>query len=256
MKELIDNTELTKQVEEELIAVQSLMNNDLLMSWFSDDFAVRFCWSSNAIEGNTLSLEETIALVEYDEVSAGHTYTEYQEAKNLYRAIRASMLPFCRRPITEAWIKTANGVIRNTDGEYRTIPLRIGTQFETVYFPPAPEQVPALMASYLEKVNYEADSLADVMEKAVRSHLHLERIHPFADGNGRTGRMILNQQLVNHGLLPVTIHKNSDYRQAFKLYDKNGDISKMMHILLSGEQEAIRRLADFQRKATENTFKA
>jgi hypothetical protein len=44
--------------------------------------------------------------------------------------------------------------------------------------------------------------------------------------------------------------------QVYMVGDKNGDISKMMHILLSGEQEAIRRLADFQRKATANTFKA
>jgi hypothetical protein len=44
--------------------------------------------------------------------------------------------------------------------------------------------------------------------------------------------------------------------QVYMVGDKNGDISKMMHILLSGEQEAIRRLADFQRKATVNTFKA
>ena len=68
--------------------------------------------------------------------------------------------------------------------------------------------------------------------------------------------MILNQQLINHGLLPVTIHKNSDYRQAFKLYDKNGDISKMVHIVLSGEMEAIQRLREFKEKASENAFRA
>ena len=149
-----------------------------------------------------------------------------------------------------------NGVIHCVAGEYRTIPLRIGIQFETVYFPPAPEQVPELMGAFLQKVNFEADDFAGVIQQAVRSHLHFERIHPFADGNGRTGRMILNQQLINHGLLPVTIHKNSDYRQAFKLYDKNGDISKMVHIVLIGEMEAIQRLLEFKEKASGNTFRA
>ena len=256
MKALIDNTELMLRAEQELADACELMKDEILMSWFSDDFAVRFCWSSNAIEGNTLSLEETIALVEYDEVSAGHTYTEYQEAKNLYRAIRESLLPFSHRSVTEEWIKGNNGVIRGAAGEYRTIPLSIGTQFETVYFPPSPEQVPELMTAYLERVNFEADDFAGVIEQAVRSHLHFERIHPFADGNGRTGRMILNQQLINHGLLPVAIHKNSDYRQAFKLYDKNGDISKMVHILLTGEIEAIQRLREFKEKASGGTFRA
>ena len=66
--------------------------------------------------------------------------------------------------------------------------------------------------------------------------------------------MILNQQLINHGLLPITIHKNSDYRQAFKRYDKNGDISLMVHVVLDGEREAIQRLKDFQEKASPKDF--
>ena len=249
-----NNDALLLQVEHDFAGIQTILNEKTLMAWFMDDFAVRFCWSSNAIEGNTLSLEETIALVEYDEVSAGHTYTEYQEAKNLFRAIQESMLPFCPKPITEEWIEHNNGIIRGTDGTYRTIPLRVGTQFETVYFPPAPEQVPSLMQAYMEKVNFTAETFAEIIELTVRSHLHFERIHPFADGNGRTGRMILNQQLINHGLLPITIHKNSDYRQAFKRYDKNGDISLMVHVVLDGEREAIQRLKDFQEKASPKDF--
>ena len=254
MMTLAGISQLTQQVEQALALTKNLMSNETLMSWFTDDFAVRFCWSSGALEGNTLSLEEIIALIEYDEVRAGHTYTEYQEAKNLFRAIQESMLPFSPKPITEEWIQKSNGIIRGTDGSYRTIPLRVGTQFETVYFPPAPEQVPALMQAYMEKVNFTADTFAEIIELIVRSHLHFERIHPFSDGNGRTGRMILNQQLINHGLLPITIHKNSDYRRAFKRYDKNGNISLMVHVVLDGEREAIQRLRDFQEKAAKNVF--
>ena len=85
--------------------------------------------------------------------------------------------------------------------------------------------------------------------------LYLDKpICHFDDGNGRTGRMILNQQLINHGLLPITIHKNSDYRRAFKRYDKNGNISLMVHVVLDGEREAIQRLRDFQEKAAKNVF--
>ena len=94
MMTLAGISQLTQQVEQALALTKNLMSNETLMSWFTDDFAVRFCWSSGALEGNTLSLEEIIALIEYDEVRAGHTYTEYQEAKNLFRAIQESMLPF------------------------------------------------------------------------------------------------------------------------------------------------------------------
>lgn len=248
MKALINNDGLMKQVEQSLASAKAMMHDGMLMSWFTDDFALRFCWSSNAIEGNTLSLEETVALVEYDEVRSGHTYTEYQEAKNLYHAIQESMIPFQPMTISEEWIKKNNRLIRGCDGEYRTIPLRVGTQLETTYTPPKFEMVPELMELYLKDVNFKADGFADLIEKVVRSHLHFERIHPFADGNGRTGRMIMNQQLINHGLLPIAINKNSEYRQSFKRYDKNGDISQMVHVVLGGELQAIQRLQEFQKK--------
>ena len=248
MKALINNDELMKQVEQDLASVKTIMNDETLMSWFTDDFAVRFCWSSNAIEGNTLSLEETVALVEYDEVSAGHTYTEYQEAKNLYHAIQKSMIPFRSESISEEWIKTNNRLIRGFDGEYRTEDVKIGTIIETTYKPPEAELVPKLMQAYVEKVNFNADSFDDLIEKIARSHLHFERIHPFFDGNGRVGRMIMNQQLINHGLLPVAINKNSEYRQSFKRYDKNGDISQLVHVVLHGELQAIQRLQEFKKK--------
>lgn len=248
MRALINNDELMKQVEKELASIKNLRNDETLMSWFTDDFAVRFCWSSNAIEGNTLSLEETIALVEYDEVRSGHTYTEYQEAKNLYHAIRESMIPFRMEELSEEWIKKNNRLIRGFDGEYRTIPLRIGTQVETTYMPPPFAQVPGLMEAYLKDVNFQARNFAELIEKVVRSHLRFERIHPFADGNGRTGRMIMNQQLINHGLLPIAINKNSDYRKSFKRFDKNGDISQLVHVVLGGELQAIQRLQAFQKK--------
>ena len=251
MKPLINNDELFEQTEQALASVKDIMNDETLMAWFADDFAVRFCWSSNAIEGNTLSLEETIALVEYDEVRSGHTYTEYQEAKNLYHAIRESMIPFRTETISEEWIKKNNRLIRGFDGEYRKIPLRIGTQVETIYIPPSFEQVPMLMEAYLKDVNFGSGSLAELIEKVVRSHLRFERIHPFADGNGRTGRMIMNQQLINHGLLPISINKNSDYRRAFKRFDRNGDISQMAHIVLQGELQAIQRLQALQKKQAE-----
>ena len=248
MNALINNNELMKQVEKELTSAKSIMSDKTLMTWFADDFAIRFCWSSNAIEGNTLSLEETVALVERDEVSVGHTYTEHQEARNLYRAIQASMIPFRTNPISEEWIKNNNRMIYGSDGEYRKVPRAVGNLVETTYIPPAPERVPGLMQTYVSQVNFEVDSFDDLIEKVVRSHLHFERIHPFFDGNGRTGRMIMNQQLINHGLLPVAINKNSEYRQSFKRYDKNGDISQLVHVVLAEELQSIQRLHEFKKK--------
>lgn len=248
---IIDNKKLQEKiahVEQGLANVKHLMGDADLMKWFTDDFALRFCWSSNAIEGNTLSLDETVALVEHDEVHAGHTYTEHQDAKNLYHAISQSMVPFLVQPITEEWIKENNRLLRGKGGEYRMKNNRVGTAFETAHIPPSYELVPKQMRDFAETVNFHANNLMELFEKLALSHLTFERIHPFWDGNGRVGRMIMNQQLINHGLLPVALNKNSEYRQAFKQYGKNGDYSKMMYEILKGEEEAIDRLVAFEQK--------
>ena len=246
MSTLIDNSELFGQVESALASVCALTCDEELMSRFTADFALRFCWSSNAIEGNTLSLEETVAFVEHDEVKDGHTYSEYTEAKNLYRAIRDSMIPFRKQEITEEWIKENNGKIYGADGGYRTVPRAIGTLIETVFVPPSPELIPSLMREYCGNVNFKAETFSEKIEGVAISHLKFERIHPFFDGNGRTGRMIMNQQLINHGLLPVAINRNSDYRASFKRYDRNGDASQLVHVILAGELEAVERLKKFK----------
>ena len=78
--------------------------------------------------------------------------------------------------------------------------------------------------------------------------MDFERIHPFSDGNGRTGRMILNQQLVNQNFLPIIIEAKGDYRQAFRRYDRNGDVSQMVHIIAKGELASMERVMKLYEK--------
>lgn len=65
---------------------------------------------------------------------------------------------------------------------------------------------------------------------------------------------MLNQQLINAGLLPITIEKNSKYRQAFKFYDKNKDVSLMAHVISSAEIDAMNRIKELQSKRDISTF--
>ena len=98
------------------------------------------------------------------------------------------------------------------------------------------------MEDFEKTLNINGGGIAQMINDIVRCHIQFERIHPFVDGNGRTGRMILNQQLVNNGLLPVAITKKSKYRQAFKLFDRNGDTSLMEHIVLRAQLNAIHQI--------------
>ena len=239
---LSDNEKRILQIETEKEIIFKHLENPLISQPFTEDFARRFSWSTNAIEGNTLSLEETIAVIDYDEVRSNHTYSEYTDVKKVYYAIREMLLPFKKTMIDEEWIRKANGYIRHMQGDYRDTAVYIGYLSEAVYYPPDPQDVPELMKSWLGEVNIEAATVKEIFEKIAVSHIRFERIHPFLDGNGRTGRMVVNQQLINNGLLPVSIQPTGKYREAFRRYDKKNDLSEMVYVLLKSELESFDRV--------------
>lgn len=84
--------------------------------------------------------------------------------------------------------------------------------------------------------------LGDKIKFIAKKHIEFERIHPFTDGNGRTGRIILNQSLINEGLLPIVIEPKSKYRSAFKEYNNNQDTSLMENIIYKGQFESIEKI--------------
>ena len=147
--------------------------------------------------------------------------------------------------ITEEWIRAVNGTVMQSSGEYRTTELYIGTPVEAVYYPPKSERVPALMRQFILDLRT-ASMLppAESISRIAELHLQFERIHPFSDGNGRTGRMILCQMLMNAGLLPATIEHKSEYRQAFRIYDKNKDSSPMAHLLCKALNASAKTIAN------------
>ena len=96
---LFDNEKRILQIETEKEEIFQYLKNLLISQPFIEDFARRFAWSTNAIEGNTLSLEETIAVIDYDEVRSNHTYSEYTDAKNVYHAIQKMLIPFEKKKL-------------------------------------------------------------------------------------------------------------------------------------------------------------
>lgn len=238
---IINSKNILDEIEKRLPSILKKIGNHLICDPFYQDFAYRFCWSSNAIEGNSLSLDETISVVAYDEVKGGHSFTEYQEAKMLYSTIE-KMLDRKTVSITKEWLQSTNSMIIGNEGKYRQKNLYIGTLVEATYYPPDYKKVPELMEVFLQSVNFKADDKKEVIRDIAEQHIEFERIHPYVDGNGRTGRMLLNQQMINNGLLPIIIEKQSKYRQAFKFYDKNKDTSLMVHLISKGELDAMERI--------------
>ena len=201
MKEIINLNEKAKTVRNKFEMILPCLEESIIMEPFYSDFQYKFCWNSNSLEGNTLTLDETIQLIEYDEVRSGHTYTEYEEAKRLYRAIN-DFLDYERNIIDEKWIKAVNDVITgNMKPGYRKEDVYIGNKIEAVYYPPSHDTVEKHMKDFLENINDIPSDMKAMVKMAALKHIEFERIHPFVDGNGRSGRMLLNQMLINGGVV-------------------------------------------------------
>lgn len=246
---IIDISGKILEIQECVKRANGLKSNKLVWEPFHKDLLFRLSWNSNSLEGNTLSLEETIAVIEYDEVRSGHTYTEYQEAKSMYRTVMQRLDFEGKTHLDLQWIIDTNGLLMQNEGEIRKEDVYVGTPAEAIYYPPNFQRVPELIEKYAGDLSAdekmpEAEFIAYVAGK----HIEFERIHPFKDGNGRTGRMIMHQQLLNQGLLPAVIKDQSKYRQAFRRYDKNGEIALMEYVIAEGILETYHRLEKINEK--------
>lgn len=208
---------------------------------YFEDFITRSTYHSNGIEGNTLSYAETYAILFNDnefEVSAKPR--EIYEAINHKYAVNY-ILNHLDGELSERTIKDTAILINRNISEisgYRTVPVRIrGAE----HVPPAPAQIPQQMMYFV--YNYNHTTFDSVYQKLAQMHLQFERIHPFEDGNGRTGRLLLNYELIKNNLAPVVIPKGqrSDY---FEMLGNNDSVAleKFLEELSSKEQERIRSM--------------
>lgn len=193
-----------------------LNNNNCL-----EDLITRSTYHSNAIEGSTLTYAETYAILYND----NSFKIEGREPREIYEAInhkKALELVFQnlknKEEFDERLIKkineTINKDIKDTEG-YRTVQVFIrGSE----HIPPEPEKIPNLMNYYMYNYNHDEQG---VFNKIAKYHIEFEKIHPFEDGNGRTGRLLLNYELLKNNLPPVVITKED--RVKYFEYLKNSD---------------------------------
>ena len=187
---------------------------------YLEDLITRSTYHSNAIEGSTLTFSETYAILYND----NSFKIEGKEPREIYEAInhkKALELVFenlkNNEEFSEKLIKqineTINKDIKDTEG-YRKIQVFIrGSE----HIPPEPQKIPNLMMYYIN--NYNNDN-QDIFYKIAKYHIEFEKIHPFEDGNGRTGRLLMNYELIKNNLPPVVITKE-DRINYFELLRKN-----------------------------------
>ena len=206
-------------------------------------------YNSNAIENSTLTLEETENVLMEQMLSRNVSVREVFEAKNLARIVEYTRTKAADSELTKDLMLLLHqmlmGVIDDAiagrfrrRGEY----VRVGT-----HIAPAPERVEPMVDDVL--VEYSSDLDSYFLDKIARFHLDFETIHPFCDGNGRIGRVILNVQLLRLGL-PGLVIRNSDkdvYYRAFREYEGRNETRTMERMLALALMESLHKRLSFLR---------
>ena len=220
---------------------------DSLLSMIDEVEAPESVYNSNAIENSTLTLRETERVLLEQTLARNVAVREVFEAKNLARVIEYERDRAADGELTRELILLMHGMLLvgiddsiagrfRRPGEY----VRVGT-----HIAPAPELVERMIDNTM--LAYSSDLDSYFLDKIARFHLDFESVHPFCDGNGRIGRVIIDFQLLRLGLPPLVVRnsdKHSLYYPAFREYEHGRGTRTMERILALALTEALhKRLA-------------
>ena len=194
-----------------------------------DRFAVNFTYESNAIEGNSLTLKDVAFVLKEKKVLAGKDLREIYETTNTKEALELIFNNKIRIN-KEDIIKLHRILVKNTGVEFgfKKIPNELlGRNVKTT----PPEHVEKEIENLIEQ--YHKENNIHPLQKAISFHGKFEKIHPFDDGNGRTGRLLTNIILIEKGYPPLIIRKTQRiaYFKALDSFD-NGYEDKLKRFFI------------------------
>jgi Fic family protein len=183
---------------------------------YLDDMLVRLAHHSAGIEGNTISLPATVSIILNCTlpISSGATVREFYEIENHKQAF-SNMLEHLESndPLSVSIIKEIHADLTDRlqydKGQFKKNENQIiGAEFQ----PASPGETPSLVQQLLDNLEYRLENAATdevKLEGILHTHIQFERIHPFSDGNGRTGRMLMNYSLLQERFPPLIIEKEA-----------------------------------------------
>lgn len=224
---------LLSLVEQIAVLRERIQGAAVELSWIpalQKDTRIRNGHASTAIEGNPLTLEQVRALEEGRELAAADPRSS-REVLNYFAGLRYVEKHARKKSIRHDDIFKLHRLLADTvmdqgeAGRYRTIQVRVGR-----HFPPAAVDVSGLMFELLEWWNRESTKLSPVLSSAIL-HYRFEFIHPFADGNGRTGRGLALWELYRRGFDSHHIFSVDEYYWE----DRPGYYLALESVRLAGE---------------------
>ena len=230
-----------KKIEEMNLKYKEIKKALTKKDWedVKERFVANFVFESNALEGNSLTLKNFSDIIFENKIASSTDLREVYDAKNSYAVF--SRLFTAREEITEAFIiRLHKKIMKNIDERtgYKKIPnIILGRNMKLT----SPENVEKEMKNLLMWYHKYKKTIYP-LELAFTFHHKFEKIHPFADGNGRVGRMLLNYILMKHGYYPTIIrktHRNA-YLKTLQAAD-NGQLVPLMRFALEKAKDTYRK---------------
>lgn len=210
------------------------------------EFIVEHTYNSNAIEGSTLTLQETQLVLQGITIDRKplRYHLDAVGYKDAFEYIE--QLAKEQKPITLFEICAIHSLVladRAEDrGRWRRVPVSIAGALTV---PAQPYQIEPMMGALLADMDTTYKRL-HVLERIALFHLRFESIHPFIDGNGRTGRLLMNLQLIKSGYSPINV-KFTDrrrYYEAFDSYARSGSAEAMTTLIAEYLAERMQSILD------------
>lgn len=210
-----------------------------------EEFLIETTYNSNAIEGNTLTLRETALILQQGITIAEKPLRDHLDIIGFKDAFKyMTDLAGENADLTEKTILDFHSLVLMNDaenrGRYRRVPVKILGASHT---PPQPYMVQPRINQLLQNYSQWKQE-KHIIEAVALLHLEFEAIHPFIDGNGRTGRLILNFELIKHGLLPIDI-KFTDRHKYYNCFDSyhsnNNNPEDLIKLIAAYEKEELEK---------------
>lgn len=203
-----------KKSDRNLLSVLTLEKNAKVTGGIYHKIQIELTYNSNHIEGSTLTHEQTRFIYETNTIGKTENVKvdDIVETANHFRCIDL-VIANATKPISENFIKTLHFTLKNgtvdsrlewfSVGEYKKLPNEVGGR-ETSSPDNVQDDIKKLILEYSKKQN---KTLSDLLE----FHYSFERIHPFQDGNGRIGRLLLFKECLKHNIVPFIISDDLKY---------------------------------------------
>lgn len=216
------------------------------ISRLRDEFMVDYTYNSNAIEGNTLTLKETALVLQGMTIDQKPLKDHLEAVGHRDAFLFVEELAQRKARLREYEIKTIHSLVLmdkpEDRGVYRRVPVTIAGAFTQ---PVQPYLIQPKMEELLRN-NEDRKKKMHPIERIARFHLEFEGIHPFIDGNGRTGRLVMNLELIRNGYPSINVKftDRKKYYEAFDAYYRDGNADTMIELIGEYCLEELNRYLD------------